>query len=150
MFTNLTFLNRSLLHVLLGMIIVIYPFTCIEVQWSKTYGHNIVTQYQNRISDNEHSLNNALKIVLKEPFGACRLLFERMKFHVWGTVQLIHFWLRCVVYNGTYKWFFADCIVLRSCIVFTWVNVSTNMGGTPAIIRITLFRNNIRCFNWVS
>ena len=60
--------------------------TCMKVQWNKTYGHHIVTQYQSRIFNKEHSLNNALKLFLNEPIGACGLIFERMKFQVRGPV----------------------------------------------------------------
>ena len=52
----------------------------------KTYGHQMDTHYQNRISDKEHSLNNTLKIFLNEPIGACVLIFERMKFQMWDPV----------------------------------------------------------------
>ena len=63
-----------------GVIII----TCMKVQWNKTYGHHIVTQYQSRIFNKEHALNNALKLFLNEPIGACGLIFERMKFHMQG------------------------------------------------------------------
>ena len=45
--------------------------TCMEVQWNKTNGDHIVTQYQSGIFNKEHSLNNALKLLLNEPIGEC-------------------------------------------------------------------------------
>ena len=50
------------------------------------HGDHMVTQYQSRIFNKEHSLNNALKLFLNEPIGACGLIFERMKFQVRGPV----------------------------------------------------------------
>ena len=41
-----------------------------------TYGHQIDTHYQNRISDKEHSLNNTLEIFLNEPIGAYGLILR--------------------------------------------------------------------------
>ena len=65
-----------------GVIVI----TCMKVQWNKTYGGHIVTQYQSRIFNKEHSLNNDLKLFLNEPIGSCGLIFERMKFQVRGPV----------------------------------------------------------------
>ena len=44
----------------------------------QTYGHQIETLYQNRISDKEHSLNNTLKIFLNEPIGAFGLIIFKL------------------------------------------------------------------------
>ena len=55
--------------------------TCMKVQWNKTYGDQIVTQYQSRIFNKEHSLNNALKLFLNEPIGACGLILCNARFN---------------------------------------------------------------------
>ena len=64
----------------------VIEMTCMEVQWNRTYGNHIVTQYHSRIFNEEHLLNNALKLFLNEPIGACGLNFKRMKFQVQGPV----------------------------------------------------------------